>query len=191
MLVHSGGIHLLYPTPLDLLSTRPQICLQQNREQGSLMAFFCSRFLNFWSGGFVSGTPKTFRPSNLGHTPYLISDSSTRLYCPVSMSLSFRYRLGLNAMLSVALAVIGLAVVGRYLVSCFVGLYRPASYADIGFAGVLSLAFWYLVFVGSCGCAQSTNPQAQYQTRQHTNQRQLEINPMPKNEHKASHKATI
>ena len=100
MLVHSGGIHLLYPTPLDLLSTRPQICLQQNREQGSLMAFFCSRFLNFWSGGFVSGTPKTFRPSNLGHTPYLISDSSTRLYCPVSMSLSFRYSLGLNAMLS-------------------------------------------------------------------------------------------
>ena len=94
-------------------------------------------------------------------------------------------------MLSLALAVIGLTVIGRYLVSCFVGLYRPASYAIAGFAGVLPLAFWHLVLCGPCSCAQSTKPQARYQTRQHTNQSQLEINPMPKNEQKASYKATI
>ena len=64
-------------------------------------------------------------------------------------------------MLSLALAVIGLTVIGRYLVSCFVALCRAVSYAVIGFAGVLSLAFWCFVFVGSCSCAQSTKPQAQ------------------------------
>ena len=115
------------------------------------------RISNSGIRGLVSGTPKTFRPSHLGHTPYLISDSSTRFYQIVDVLLSFCNRIGSNPILSLALACLVWVGMGCYLVSCPVCLSWLVSLAGIGFAGV-----WYLVsrisfLCRSCDCVCITD----------------------------------
>ena len=109
-------------------------------------------FLFLGIRGLVSGTPKTFRPLHLGHTPYLTSDSSTRFYHTVDVLLSFCYRIGSNPILSLALACVVWHGVGCCLVFGFVCLSWLVFLAVIGFAGVCYLVSGISFCVGLCVC---------------------------------------
>ena len=134
----------------------------------------------FWNSGvrgFVSGTPKTFRPLHLGHTPYLTSDSITRFYQTVDVLLLFCYRIGSNPLLWLALACLVWVAMGCCLVSCPVWLYWLVFLAGIGFAGVCYLVSGISFCVGLCDCVCVSIISTTFQQQFNQNHNLLDSNP--------------